>query len=44
MGKEVDEVKSSMHPSELEYIENEVISKNVVEFLKKNNVVEKEAE
>ena len=44
MGKEVDEVKSSMHPSELEYIENEVISKNVVEFLKKNNVVEKDAE
>ena len=44
MGKEVDEVKSSMHPSELEYIENEVISKNVVEFLKKNNVSAKEAE
>ena len=44
MGKEVDEVKSTMHPSELEYIENEVISKNVVEFLKKNNVVAKDAE
>lgn len=44
MGKEADEVKSSMHPSELEYIENEVISKNVVEFLKKNNVVAKDAE
>ena len=44
MGKEVEEVKASMHPSELEYIENEVISKNVVEFLKKNNVVAKDAE
>jgi len=44
MGKEVDEVKSTMHPSEIEYIENEVISKNVVEFLKKNNVVAKDAE
>ena len=40
MGKEVDEVKSTMHPSELEYIENEVISRNVVEFLKKNNAAE----
>ena len=44
MGKSADEVKASMHPSEMEYIENEVISKNVVEFLKKNNVSAKEAE
>ena len=44
MGKEVEEVKNNMHPSEMEYIENEVISKNVVEFLKKNNVVAKDAE
>lgn len=37
MGKTVEEVKKNMHPSETDYIKNEVISKNVVEFLKKAN-------
>ncbi len=37
MGKTVKDVKKTMESQEMNYIKNEVISKNVVEFLKKSN-------
>ncbi len=43
MGKTKAEVKKNMHPEELDYVKNEVISKNVVEFLKNNNETEKKS-
>ena len=43
IGKTKAEVKKNMHPEELDYVKNEVISKNVVEFLKNNNETEKKS-
>lgn len=40
MGKTADEMKKNIHPSEMDYIKNEVVSKNVVEFLKNSNNIE----
>ena len=40
MGKTKAEVKETLHPSDLDYIKNEIISKNVVEFLKNSNETE----
>lgn len=40
MGKTAEELKGTIQPSDMDYIKNEVISKNVVEFLKKSNNIE----